>query len=102
LYGHCTTGAGAKLAAAKDCTRVDGTPCVITADEVRQLMASGNVAGTTVNGSSTFGSNAPSSGTAPADAGEGGQADDINTAQQPETACSVGMAANSTDPNLNS
>jgi hypothetical protein len=101
-YGHCTSGAGAKLAAAKDCTRVDGSPCAITADEVRQLMASGNIAGTTVNGSSTLGANAPSSGTAPADAGEGGQADDVNTAQQPETACSVGMAPGCTDPNLNS
>jgi hypothetical protein len=100
LYGSCTSS-GAKMAAAKDCTRVDGSPCAITADEVRQLMASGNIAGTPVNGSSTLGSSSPSSGSAPADLGEGGQADDINTAQQPETACSVGMAANCTDPNLN-
>jgi hypothetical protein len=101
LYGGCTSGSGAKMAAAKDCTRVDGSPCAITADEVRQLMASGNIAGTPVNGSSTLGSNAPSSGSAPADLGEGGQADDVNTALSPETACSVGMAANCTDPNLN-
>jgi hypothetical protein len=101
LYGGCSTGSGAKLAASNDCKRVDGSPCVITADEVRQLMASGNIAGTSVNGSSTLGSNAPSAGTAPADAGEGGQADDINTAASPETACSVGMAPTCTDPNLN-
>ena len=102
LYGGCTSGSGAKMAAAKDCTRVDGTPCAITADEVRQLMASGNIAGTTVNNSSQLASNSPSSGTAAADQGEGGQADDVNTAQQPETACSVGMAATCTDPNLDS
>jgi hypothetical protein len=101
LYGHCASATGTKLAAAKDCTRVDGSPCAITANEVRQLMASGNIGGTTVNGSATLGSNQPSSGQAPADAGEGGQADDINTAQQPETACSVGMAPGCTDPNSN-
>jgi hypothetical protein len=101
LYGHCSSAPGAKLAAAKDCTRVDGSPCPLTANEVRQLMASGNIAGTTVNGSSTLASNPPSTGAAPADVGEGGQADDINTAQQPETACSVGMAPGCTDPNLN-
>jgi hypothetical protein len=100
LYGGCKTGA--KLAASSDCKRVDGSACIITADEVRQLMASGNIAATTVNGSSTLGSNAPSSGTVAADFGEGGQADDINTAQQPESACSVGMAPSCTDPNLNS
>jgi len=102
LYGHCTTGAGVKLAPASDCSRVDGSPCPITANEVLQLLASGNIANTTVNGSSTLGANAPSTGTTSADLGEGGQADDINTAQQPETACSVGMAATCTDPNLNS
>jgi hypothetical protein len=101
LYGHCTAASGAKLAAAKDCTRVDGTACAITANEVRQLMASGNIAGTTVNGSSTLGSTPPSLGAAPADVGEGGQADDVNTALAPETACSVGMAPGCTDPNSN-
>src|SRR5207253_3358025 len=39
LYGGC--GAGAKLAASSDCKRVDGSACVITADEVRPLTASG-------------------------------------------------------------
>jgi hypothetical protein len=101
LYGHCTAGTAAKLAPATDCTRVDASPCAITANEVRQLMASGNIAGTTVNGSSTLGTGPPSSGTASADAGEGGQADDVNTAQKPETACSVGMAPGCTDPNTN-
>jgi hypothetical protein len=100
LYGACESGS--KLAASKDCTRVNGTPCAITADEVRQLLASGNIAGTNVNGSSKLGSTAPSSGTAAADQGEGGQADDINTALSPETSCSVGMAPTCTDPNLNS
>jgi hypothetical protein len=100
LYGHCASAAS-KLAASKDCTLVDGAACAITANEVRQLMASGNIAGTTVNGSSTLGSASPSKGSAPADAGEGGQADDVNTAQQPETACSVGMAPGCTDPNSN-
>jgi hypothetical protein len=100
LYGACK--AGAKLPAAKDCTRVDGTACAVTADEVQQLMASGNIAGTTVNGSSQLGSTPPSSGSAAADAGEGGQADDIDTAASPETACSVGMAPTCTDPNSNS
>jgi Subtilase family len=100
LYGPCA--GGAKLAASKDCTRVNGTPCAITADEVRQLLASGNVAGTNVNGSSQLGATAVSAGTAPADQGEGGQADDVNTAQQPEASCAVGMAPTCTDPNLNS
>jgi hypothetical protein len=101
LYGHCAGSSGAKLSAAKDCTRVDGTACAITANEVRQLMASGNIAGTTVNGSSKVAANPPSAGSSPADAGEGGQADDINTAAAPETACSVGMAPGCTDPNTN-
>jgi hypothetical protein len=101
LFGHCPGAGASKLAAAKDCTRIDGSPCPITANEVRQLMASGNISGTPVNGSSPLGAGAPSSGTASADRGEGGQADDVNTAQQPETACSVGMAPGCTDPNSN-
>jgi hypothetical protein len=100
LYGHCE--GGAKLSASKDCTRVDGSPCAVTADEVRQLLASGNIEGTNVNASSKLGSTPASTGKAAADMGEGGQADDVNTAQQPETACSVGMAPTCTDPNLNS
>ncbi len=102
LYGQCASGTPTKLKPSTNCTRVDGTACVITPDEVLQLLASGNISGTAVNDSSTLGANSPSSGKAPADAGEGGQADDINTAAQPETACSVGMAPGCTDPNLNS
>jgi hypothetical protein len=102
LYGSCPGGSGPKLQASKDCTRVNGTPCAITADEVRQLLASGNIEGTNVNGSSKLGSTPESTGKAPADQGEGGQADDVNTALQPETACSVGMALTCTDPNNNS
>ena len=102
LYGSCPTGTSHKLSPASDCTRVTGEPCPITANEVRQLIASGNVGGTTVDGSSQLGSNAPSSGVAAADEGEGGQADDVDTAAEPELACSVGMAPTCTDPNLNS
>lgn len=102
LYGECSSGSGAKLKPSSDCKRVDGSPCPITADEVRQLMASGNIAGTPVDGSSTLGANAPSAGNTPADRGEGGQADDVSTAASPEGACSVGMAPTCTDPNLNS
>jgi hypothetical protein len=101
LYGHCAGVTGTKLAAASDCTRVDGSQCAITPNEVRQLLASGNIAGTTLNSSSTIAGNPPSTGSAAADMGQGGQADDVNTAQQPETACSVGMAPGCTDPNLN-
>jgi hypothetical protein len=85
-----------KLKPASDCTRVDGTPCPITANEVRQLMASGNV-----QGDVTPGASAPSSGTAPADSGNGGQADDINFAQQPEPSCQPAPAPTCTDPNSN-
>jgi hypothetical protein len=101
LYGTCSDGPGEKLAPSSDCTRVDGTPCVITPNEVLQLLASGNIEGTPIDDSSQLGSQAPSTGRAPADEGEGGQADDVDTAASPETACSVGMAPTCTDPNLN-
>ncbi len=101
LYGNCSSSSSNKLKPASDCTRVNGSPCPVTANEVRQLLASGNIQGTTVDGSSTLGSKPPSTGAASADEGEGGQADDINTALSPETACSVGMAPTCTDPNLN-
>src|SRR3981189_2948536 len=64
-------------------------------------MASGNIAGTSVNGSSTLGSGAPSSGKAAADRGAGGQADDLKTAPQPRGPGRVGMAPGCSDPNLN-
>jgi hypothetical protein len=85
-----------KLKPAGDCTRVDGTPCPITPNEVRQLMASGNIAGDQTPGQKT-----PSPGTTPADAGDGGQADDINFAQQPEPSCRSAPTPTCTDPNHN-
>ncbi len=85
-----------KLKPASDCKRVDGTPCPITANEVRQLMASGNIAGDVTPGASSA-----SSGTTPADSGDGGQADDINFAAQPETSCQPVPAPTCTDPNAN-
>ena len=85
-----------KLKPASDCTRVDGTPCPITPNEVRQLMASGNIAGDTTPGQA-----APSPGTAPADAGQGGQADDVNFAQQPEPSCEPVPTPTCSDPNRN-
>ncbi len=101
LYGTCAKGHKARLRPASDCKRVDGTPCVITPDEVQQLLASGNIAGTTVNASSPISGSSPSTGTTPADQGTGGPADDVNTAAEPETSCSVGMAPGCTDPNSN-
>jgi hypothetical protein len=83
-----------KLGPASDCTRADGTACPITPNEVRQLMASGNIAGDT-----TAGQSAPSTGTSPADSGEGGQADDVNFAQQPEPSCQPAPIPGCTDPN---
>lgn len=87
--------ADGKLRPAGDCTRVDGSPCPITANEARQLIASGNIAGTTTANS------APSTGTSPADEGNGAQADDVNFAQQPELSCHPVAAPSCTDPNLN-
>jgi hypothetical protein len=69
---------------ASDCHRVDGSRCPITANEVRQLMASGDVGGTT-----------------PADAGDGGQADDVDFAAAPESSCAALKIQTCTDPNLN-
>lgn len=102
LYGSCPKkDSSAKLKPSKECKRVGGEACPITANEVRQLMASGNIEGTPIDGSSTLGSNSPSTGRSPADEGQGGQADDVDTAAEPELACSVGMAPNCTDPNTN-
>jgi hypothetical protein len=84
-----------KLKPASDCKRVDGSPCPITANEVRQLMASGNIAG------SVTANSAPSAGTTPADEGDGGQADDVNFSAQPEPSCNPVPTPTCTDPNLN-
>lgn len=69
-----------RLKRSADCRRVDGSRCVITANEVRQLMASGDI-----------GSRAA------ADTGRG-QADDVNFAAQPESSC-ASRAPACTDPN---
>ncbi len=84
-----------KLKPATDCKRVNGTPCPLTANEVRQLMASGNIAGDLTPGQSA------STGTHSADAGDGGQADDVNFAQQPEPSCTSTLIPTCTDPNSN-
>ncbi len=101
LYGQCSNGKRGGFGATKGCTRVDGTPCVITPDEVQQLLASGNIAGTTVNGSSPIEGTAASAGATSADRGEGGQPDDVNTALSTETSCTLASIAGCTDPNLN-
>lgn len=59
------------------CERTDGDACVITPNEVRQLMASG-----VVNGDQ--------------------MADDVNFAEQPEPSCSPAPLPGCTDPNNNS
>ena len=84
-----------KLTPATDCRRVDGTRCPLTANEVRQLMASGNI-----SGDLTPGQSGASAGTAPADEGQG-QTDDVNFAQQPEPSCTSALLPTCTDPNSN-
>ncbi len=69
-----------RLKPSADCRRVDGSRCVITANEVRQLMASGDIGSL-----------------AAADRGRG-QADDVNFAAQPESSCRS-RASSCTDPN---
>jgi hypothetical protein len=64
------------LKAHPTCKRTDGTACPISANEVRQLMASGTVAGTP-------------------------QADDVNFALQPEPSCTPVALPTCTDPNTN-
>jgi hypothetical protein len=65
-----------KLDAHPDCRRADGGACVVTPNEVRQLMASGTVGGE-------------------------GQSDDVNFAQQPEPSCTPLATPTCTDPNAN-
>jgi hypothetical protein len=72
-----------RLKPSSDCRRVDATPCVITANEVRQLMASGDIGSL-----------------AAADTGAG-QAEDVNFAQQPEPSCASAPLPTCTDPNRN-
>jgi Subtilase family len=70
-----------RLKRSSDCRRVDGTRCVITPNEVRQLMASGDVGSP-----------------APADTGTG-QADDVDFARGPESSCAQARVPACTDPN---
>jgi len=85
-----------RISPSDHCRRIDGTPCIITPNEVRQLLASGDIAG-----DATVGQPTASAGTAPADEGDGGQADDINFALQPESSCVQHNIPTCTDPNLN-
>jgi hypothetical protein len=64
------------LRAHPTCRKTDGTPCAISANEVRQVLASGALDGT-------------------------GAADDVNFAFQPELSCTPVPAPGCTDPNLN-
>ncbi len=69
-----------RLTTSADCLRVDGSRCVITPNEIRQLMASGDIGSL-----------------AAADTGHG-QADDVDFAASPETSC-ASRAPSCTDPN---
>jgi len=73
--------AAGRIGPSGDCRRVSGAPCAITPNEVRQLMASGDIGSL-----------------APADQGSG-QADDVNFAAQPESSCARARVATCTDPN---
>ncbi len=88
--------AAGRLQPSDHCRTIAGTPCVVTPNEVRQLLASGNIAG-----DATAGQDDASAGTTPADEGDGGQADDVNFAAQPESSCAADPIATCTDPNQN-
>ena len=81
-----------------DCRRVNGQRCVITANEVRQLMASGNINSST----SADQGGGPTDGDTYTGTGDTnhGQADDVNFAQQPEPSCAA-PTPTCTDPNHN-
>ncbi|MDX6669538.1 MAG: hypothetical protein QOK04_2918 [Solirubrobacteraceae bacterium] len=71
----------ANITPSTHCTRTDGSACLITPNEVRQIMASGNIGST-----------------APADTGTG-QTDDVDFGLNPSPkSCSL-MPATCTDPN---
>jgi uncharacterized repeat protein (TIGR01451 family) len=57
-----------------NCHRVNGDPCILTPNEVRQIMASGTIDSTSLS-------------------------DDVNFATQPEPSCSPGPTPGCTDPN---
>jgi hypothetical protein len=62
-----------KLAAHPDCTLASGSPCPVSANEVRQLMATGTIAGQSV-------------------------VDDVDFSQDPEPSCAVTPVPSCTDP----
>ena len=64
-----------KLDPHPDCQQVNGDPCAVTPNEVRQLMASGTLSGTPLS-------------------------DDVDFSQDPEPSCTLGMAPTCTDPFL--
>jgi subtilase family protein/hemolysin type calcium-binding protein len=76
LSNHATGGA-------VGCTRTNGDPCLITPNEVRQLMASGTVS------------------PAIPDAPGTGLSDDVNFAAQPEPSCGIAPLPTCTDPTTN-
>ena len=88
--------AAGRMVPSNHCKTVRGTPCPLTPNEVQQLMASGDIAGST-----TVGMTGTSNGTTPADEGDGGQADEVNFAAQPESSCTQAALPTCTDPNLN-
>jgi hypothetical protein len=63
-----------RLSPHPNCERANGQPCILTANEVRQIMATGTIEGTP-------------------------QADDVNFATQPESACNPTPSPGCTDPN---
>jgi Subtilase family len=65
-----------RLASHPTCRRATGGRCVLSADEVRQLMGTGSIDGT-------------------------GQADDVDFATKPETSCTQRRVPSCTDPNRN-
>jgi Subtilase family len=87
--------AAGRMRPSNHCRTVAGKPCLVTPNEVRQLLASGNIAGDQTAGASA------SSGTTPADEGDGGQADEVNFAAQPESSCTQNPIPTCTDPNQN-
>src|SRR5207247_8537488 len=70
-------GAATEYPATSEFQRTDGSPCLVTPNEVRQLMASGTISGTS-------------------------QSDDVNFASpngEPEPSCSPNPSPGCTDPN---
>jgi hypothetical protein len=65
-----------RLASHPTCRRASGSRCVLSANEVRQLMGTGSIGGA-------------------------GQADDVDFATKPETSCTQLRVASCTDPNRN-